>query len=421
MNPLLAPLTHVAFPELAEAMKSRADKITIEWDAAMRQTLPRLDRETFDGLKDSVPQIVSAIANALACSEPQEIKKLVEQAPVLVRVGFRENYELIDVMQENRLLRATIVLNTEDELQRRMSVAEAAALHVTIDVMLQRVVVALVEQQGVKLRAAAEAELKYLAFLSHDLNNNLGSVTLMLSLLRQQLTTGSLDPSGAVETLDDAQQSIRDTIGGMQQLLHRERLRAPSEQSGPVDFHSLACAVVAQVARDAERKGLRLVIDVRPGALSCDDRELVRLVLQNLVGNAIKFSSTGTIKVTAAHRGGGGQWTLSVADDGPGIAPDKIETIFEAFRRGEVHGQEGVGLGLAIASHAAKLLDAQLTVSSKLGQGSTFTLSLPRGGHSTEPFAPPEAQPRPLSIWIDLPQTSVAPSAALTPTDATRE
>jgi signal transduction histidine kinase len=412
MNPLLAPLTKVAFPELAEAMKSRADKITIEWDAAVRHALPRMDRETFDGLKDSVPRIVSAIADALACSEPWEIKKLVEQAPVEVRVGFRKNYELIDVMQENRLLRATIVLNTEDELKRRMSVAEAAALHVTIDVMLQRVVVALVEQQEVKLRAAAEAELKYLAFLSHDLNNNLGSVTLMLSLLRQQLTAASPDRSGAVETLDDAQQSIRDTIGGMQRLLHRERLRASSEQprSGPVDFHSLADAVVAQAAGDAERKGLRLMVDVRPGALSCHERELVRLVLQNLVGNAIKFSSTGTVSISAAHHGGGeGQWSLSVTDQGPGIAPEKLDSIFEAFRRGEVHGQDGVGLGLAIASHAAKLLGARLTVESKIGKGSTFTLALPRGGQSTEPLAASEAQPRPLSVWIDRRQTVSAP------------
>ena len=54
MNPLLAPLTNVAFPELAEAMKSRADKITMEWDAAVRHALPQIDRETFDGLKELV-------------------------------------------------------------------------------------------------------------------------------------------------------------------------------------------------------------------------------------------------------------------------------------------------------------------------------------------------------------------------------
>ena len=72
-----------------------------------------------------------------------------------------------------------------------------------------------------------------------------------------------------------------------------------------------------------------------------------------------------------------GGWVLSVSDEGPGIAPEHLRNIFEAFRRGEMHGQSGVGLGLAIASRAAKLLGAELTVESKLGVGSTFRLAFP--------------------------------------------
>lgn len=66
-----------------------------------------------------------------------------------------------------------------------------------------------------------------------------------------------------------------------------------------------------------------------------------------------------------------------MADEGPGIAPEYLDRIFEAFGRGEALGQAGVGLGLAIASQAAKLLDAELTVESELGRGAIFSLILP--------------------------------------------
>jgi signal transduction histidine kinase len=125
-----------------------------------------------------------------------------------------------------------------------------------------------------------------------------------------------------------------------------------------------------------------VAVDVPADAVMTGDGELVRLVLQNLIANAVKYSSRGTVRARAEQQENGrkGGWMLSVSDEGPGIAPDHLTHIFEAFRRGEMHGQQGVGLGLAIASRAAKLLNAELTVESKLGVGSTFRLALPGGG-----------------------------------------
>ncbi len=83
----------------------------------------------------------------------------------------------------------------------------------------------------------------------------------------------------------------------------------------------------------------------------------------------MEYSVGGTVRI-----GCDGE-SLWVSDEGPGIARETKKRIFEAFRLGKVHGQHGVGLGLAIASQAAKLLDAQLTVESELGVGSTFRLT----------------------------------------------
>ena len=70
-------------------------------------------------------------------------------------------------------------------------------------------------------------------------------------------------------------------------------------------------------------------------------------------------------------------WRVAVSDQGPGIAPDRVAQLFNAFSRGETHGQPGVGLGLTIASQAARLLGGELVVDSQVGKGSTFSFQLP--------------------------------------------
>jgi signal transduction histidine kinase len=121
---------------------------------------------------------------------------------------------------------------------------------------------------------------------------------------------------------------------------------------------------------------VKLAVEIRPGTVVESDGELLSLVLQNLVGNGVKYSSGGTVHIGCDSENKAGCRTIWVSDQGPGISPEKMGHIFEAFRRGEVHGQRGVGLGLAIASQAAKLLGAELAVDSEVGIGSTFRLSL---------------------------------------------
>src|SRR5205085_11924421 len=110
-------------------------------------------------------------------------------------------------------------------------------------------------------------------------------------------------------------------------------------------------------------KNIKLENAVPDGASAHSDRELLILVLQNLLGNAVKFSNRGTVRVSAVHEPLG--WKISVSDHGPGIAPEKLAAIFDAFTRGETHGQPGLGLCLTIASHATRTPCPQLTLPSK--------------------------------------------------------
>ncbi len=108
------------------------------------------------------------------------------------------------------------------------------------------------------------------------------------------------------------------------------------------------------------------------------DPEKLKLVLRNLVSNAVKFTDSGTVRVTAERRAGG--LAILVADTGVGIAPDQLDAIFEEFRQvpSEDRGErEGVGLGLYIVQRMTEKLEGSISVESTPGEGSAFTLWLP--------------------------------------------
>jgi signal transduction histidine kinase len=239
-----------------------------------------------------------------------------------------------------------------------------------------------------ELREANERERLRLSFLSHDLNNNLSAVTLHLALLEERLV-GAEGFVEDVSFLRSARQAIGRTTDGMSRLLTHECLRRQDPQNlnvEPVDLCQLADDVLAPFRGPAAAKGVGISNDVATGVVVSSDGNLIALVLQNLIGNAVKYSDRGTVRVESAFEPEapeGKKRVLSVSDQGAGISPNHASRIFEAFRRGDCHRCPGTGLGLAIACEAARLLGADLSVSSQAGAGSTFRLalqSLPRRG-----------------------------------------
>ena len=370
------PLERRSCPELAAALLARAEAIIDGWQRLVRRAVPRADALDTIQLRDHLTQILALIASALASDDPAETLELAEVSPEQGITRFHQHYSIKDLMTEDRLLRRVILEHVTGELGRSLRVPEDIALNLAVDVMLHGSVVAYFDKQQEKLRAAAEAELKYLSFLSHDLNNNLSGIKLWLKIHRERLRR-SPEFAKDVEALTEIDRSIEATVHGTERLLQAERLRKQGVQptTRAVDLRTLASSVVNQFRAKAEEKGLSLTVEVETTPCASDG-DLIALVLQNLVGNAVKFSARGGVRVSAAPADDGG-CVLAVADDGPGIAPQYLEHVFEAFRRGDSHGQEGVGLGLTIVAQAAKLLGADLTVESQVGKGSTFRLSLP--------------------------------------------
>jgi signal transduction histidine kinase len=212
-------------------------------------------------------------------------------------------------------------------------------------------------------------------------------VTLMLKVLSIRLQNVEAFREDAQE-IESLQRTLLEIVGGMDRLMQAERLR--SEQTKPqlrlVDLRRVAEDVVSQHARRAAEKKLVIELHVPSDAAAITDRELLMLILQNLVGNAVKFSAAGAIHLSA-HAGGEDDWEISVSDQGPGIPPEHLEHIFKAFTRGGTYGEDGVGLGLTSASRAAQALGAKLTVESTPRLGSVFRVHLPHGQAATDPKA----------------------------------
>jgi len=139
----------------------------------------------------------------------------------------------------------------------------------------------------------------------------------------------------------------------------------------------------------AEERGIHLVVEYAgevPETILSDEARL-RQSLVNLVGNAVKFTERGEVRVVVAFlpawRDGRPALKIDVADTGIGIRPEVMAELFQPFTQGDattVRKFGGTGLGLAISRHLAELLGGELTAASVAGQGSTFTLVLPTGG-----------------------------------------
>ena len=379
VDPILDLLIRHSFPEVAAAIREQTDQIILTWEEAVLAMMPEEARLSESQLRDHLPQILTLLADVLNEDNPGETRRLLESPQQHGVTRFDQHYNIDQFISEYRVLRRVIVERSQTALGRTLTTTEGLALDMAVDDMLQRGVVIFVQHQEARLRSATEAEKKYLSFLSHDLRNNLNAVILDLEILKRQLR-GTPEFVQEASDLELTQQSIFDTVDGMDRLLKAEQLRkGPKPKKTAVDLHALVMAVSHHFQTRAARKGIQIAVEAPSSATIESDREWLTLVLHNLVGNAVKFSTEGTIRILVCFEGPGQghRCILSVSDEGPGIAHENLSRIFETFERGETHGSGGVGLGLAIASQAAKLLGGELTVESTMGAGSTFHLLIP--------------------------------------------
>lgn len=235
-----------------------------------------------------------------------------------------------------------------------------------------------------RLQRVMTSRSRLMRGFSHDVKNPIGAADGYAELLDEGIY-GELN-AGQRESIARMRRCMRGALALIDDLheLGRAETGHLELASEAVDVAELVRTLAEEYQATAEAAGLRLVVSVPTDVrLIQTSRTRVRQIASNLLSNAIKYTDAGTVTLNVVHRSlaqgdNSGEWVvIEVADTGRGIAPDKLDYVFQEF--GRVAGTErpGAGLGLAISRLLAQALGGQITVTSELGQGSTFTLWLP--------------------------------------------
>jgi heavy metal sensor kinase len=275
----------------------------------------------------------------------------------------------------DRITRTAQTLNASDLSHHRLDYEgpadEVGRLAATFDAMLDR------------LQLAFERERRFTGDAAHELRTPLtalkGQIGVTLSRPRA--------PEAYTETLESMEQQVDRLIRLSNDLLFMARLDQGrwQLQRDPVELADLLGAVIDQVNPLVEAKQITLHHALGPECQVQGDMELLIRLFLNLLHNAVKYTPPGgrvTVTAQAADR----DVLISVHDTGPGIAPEHLPHLFDRFYRAEAdrsrgsedNGQDGAGLGLAIAYEIARVHDGNLTVESIVGEGSTFRVRLPQ-------------------------------------------
>lgn len=253
-----------------------------------------------------------------------------------------------------------------------------------------------VAERTAHLRQANEEIQRFAYVVSHDLRAplvNIMGFTGEIEALRDQLLAqpSSIAPpeqAGRIANpdtlrrdLDEALHFIKTSIEKMDRLINailklsRAGRREFSAQT--VDLNRLAAGVAANFAHRAQQAGIDIQVDPLPTIVS--DPLALEQILSNLLDNAVKYLRNdvpGRVRISATEEGE--YVSLSVADNGRGIAESDQERVFDLFRRAGPQDQAGEGIGLAYARILARRIGGTIRLHSVLNEGSTFTLTLPR-------------------------------------------
>lgn len=282
------------------------------------------------------------------------------------------------------------VLSFTDVTAERAALEALSRANETLEARVIERTLELEDALGDAERANASRS-RFVAAASHDLLQPLSAAKLFIGLIGGE----GLQP-GAQQALEKAQNALVSVEGLLDALLNISKLESgrAAVSVGSVALDRLLRTLADEFAPLAAAKGLALTV-VPCGLAVESDPAYLRRILQNLIGNAIRYTARGRVLVGARRRGSG--LRLEVWDTGPGIPEEDQDDIFKEFHRlnARASASEGMGLGLAIVERACALLGHPLELRSVVGRGTCFMVQVPRsavGPDRPRPSDPPERQ-----------------------------
>ncbi|MGB3298878.1 MAG: HAMP domain-containing sensor histidine kinase [Phormidesmis sp.] len=393
--------------DLGKALLSKVDSIIDAWIDEVRhdEALESNRGLTYEAVRDGLPKVLSAVATLLTSAFVNETIELEAHAIEHGEIRAEQGFDVAEVVHEYRVLRNILISMLEPDLATG-SVSEALkavrkindvlddVLMTSLECYVQRKLSLLDQMQGQMLLTNQEllrlvqAQKDDVSHLAHELKNPLNSIIAFSSILlrrqRQQLTQA---PDKAMEM-----QQIERILNNGRQLLRliNNTLEVSRNESAQVSLRLEQVAVTDLVKMVVEAFEPSVVdkpvvlewdCDLAPKTVTVDGLRLQQ-ILTNLISNAIRYTSEGSVKVTCYTKRDleEGFWAIAVRDTGKGISPEYQSKIVEPyFRVGDKKDYlpESSGLGLTVVSKLVALFQGRLKIESKLGKGSTFTVILP--------------------------------------------
>jgi signal transduction histidine kinase len=230
-----------------------------------------------------------------------------------------------------------------------------------------------------EFETASRHKSEFLASMSHELRTPLNAIIGFSQMMREKMV-GDVNEKQA-EYLDDIISSGNHLLSLINDVLDLSKVEAGQIelQIAPFSLPDTLEHGVSMIRERATKSGVGLTVDADPEAelVEADERRTHQVIV-NLLSNAVKFTPEGgSISVSSARVNG--EVHISVADTGPGIAPEDQGRIFEEFQQTELGARalDGTGLGLALSKRLIELQGGRIWVESELGRGSTFTFAIP--------------------------------------------
>jgi len=305
-------------------------------------------------------------------SETERLSEELSHEKQIVNSLEDKNRDLDDAASKVQSL-TTQLEETAGKLQRRAEASDAARAEIE-----QRILV-LTEQNRRQVQEA-HSRARFLASMSHEMRTPMNAIIGFTSLLLE-------DPDLQLSerhrrSLERVSRNARELLELINNVLDLSKIEAGRMDvfSEPADLRMLIERAVGVAEPLREGRPIRLTVEADNGLPALrTDRTKLQQILINLLSNALKFTQEGEVKVTAIQPGPE-TIQISVIDTGIGIAENDIPRVFDEFHQvgsSVRNGKSGTGLGLAITRRLTELIGGAIEVSSKLGQGSRFTLTIP--------------------------------------------
>ena len=349
-----------------------------------------------EDVADILEQIDRKETSAARSRREAVSKEMQDLQLVNAQLAIRSAKQLGDVYRRERdSMQQTIdkAMETSRTLLWQIALLAAVAIATAVvlsyyiwrDTRRERIYREELEEANEKIQRAMDQRERLLLTITHDIKAPAASISGFIDLM-----TDYVDNQYGRSCLQNIKHSATHLSQLVASLLDYQRLENGNLEMHPVTFRPLDLLreCVEGMRPLAERKSLEVKSTANiPDALYSGDAFRIRQILDNLLGNAVKYTDEGTIDVAAAVSPTN-LLTVAVKDTGRGMTAEETHKAFRAFTRlDSSHGVDGTGLGLSITRELTKLLGGQISLQSAVGKGSTFTVTIPLKKSNATPVA----------------------------------